>query len=107
MTEQEPQQHCTACVGTANVLTPIELTPFKHHQAGLQYLRRSVFHPQLYTLGQICASMVVKIMGERMIVEQNASMNTLSLKYADDVTGCQTTDKDDKLQGCHNAYVSS
>jgi len=48
----------------------------------------SVLGPQLYTLGQICAFMLVKIMYEISMEEQNTSTNTQSWKYADEVTGC-------------------
>ena len=58
----------------------------------------SVLGPQLYTLGQICAFMLVKIMYEISMEEQNTSTITLSWKYADDVTGCLAADSDDELQ---------
>ena len=54
----------------------------------------SVLGPQLYTLGQICASMVVKIVEERMKEEKEIDVNTLSCEYADDVTGGLATDTD-------------
>ena len=58
----------------------------------------SVLGPTLYTLGQICASMVPEIVKEELLIQKQIKINTHSVEYADDVTGCVAARNDDLLQ---------
>lgn len=58
----------------------------------------SVIGPTLYTLGQVCASMVCDIVQEDLQIERGINVDTLSCEYADDVTGCLAADNDHDLQ---------
>ena len=52
----------------------------------------------LYTLGQICVSIVCDEVREKMESQHQVEVDTLSCKYVDDVTGCVATDNDEDLQ---------
>ena len=58
----------------------------------------SVIGPTLYTLGQICVSVVCDITKNRLQLESNISVDTLSCEYADDVTGAIAAKNDEELQ---------
>ena len=58
----------------------------------------SVLGPTLYTLGQICVSVVCDIVEEEMYNKHGKIVKTLSCEYADDVTGLISADDDHTLQ---------
>ena len=58
----------------------------------------SVLGPTLYTLGQICVSVVPDIVKERMHELHDKESEALSVEYADDVTGCMALDCDEDAQ---------
>ena len=58
----------------------------------------SVLGPSLYTLGQVCVSMVMDIVKDKMKEVYNVSADVLSCEYADDVTGLAALDNDEDAQ---------
>ena len=52
----------------------------------------------LYTLGQICASMVPKIVKEKLLIQKQIKINTHLVEYADNMMVCVSTPNDDQLQ---------
>ena len=67
----------------------------------------SVLGPKLYTMGQICAAMVVKIVVEQVEEEKNIDADTLSCKYADNTTGGLATKPSGSATtsgGCQHAH---
>ena len=65
----------------------------------------SVLGPTLYTLGQICVSTVCDIVKERMRNEYGIEVDTLSVEYADDVSGLVACDNDSQLQIAMNIIM--
>ena len=66
----------------------------------------SVLGPSLYTLGQVCVSMVMDIVKDRMKEVYNVSADVLSCEYADDVTGLAALDNDEDAQLTVNIIMS-
>ena len=58
----------------------------------------SVLGPCLYTLGQICVSVVLDIVREKFHEQLQKQADALSVEYADDVTGAAAVDNDDEAQ---------
>ena len=80
----------TMCKVNGAISSPIQLT------SGVG--EGSVLGPTLYTLGQICVSMVCDIVEERMYNEYGKIIKTLSCEYADDVSGLISADDDETIQ---------
>ena len=66
----------------------------------------SVLGPSLYTLGQVCVSMVMDIVKDKMKEVYNVSADVLSCEYADDVTGLAALDNDEDAQLTVNIIMS-
>lgn len=58
----------------------------------------SVLGPSLYTLGQVCVSVVCNMVKEEMEEKHGIEVATLSCEYADDVTAAIATKNDHQLQ---------
>ena len=58
----------------------------------------SVLGPLLYTLGQICVSIVCELTENRMLLEHGKIVHSLSIEFADDCTGGLAADNDFDLQ---------
>ena len=67
----------------------------------------SILGPLLYSLGQICISVILDIIKEEMDQNFQKKIDTLSCKYADDVTGYFAVDSDGMAKQNQNSWVSS